>query len=91
MCVRVCGNVCAVCVVGGESRARVQTCLAVLHLVLMLSTYVCHVRLVRLPAACLPIHPVCAIGRSQARPADAAPVPLVARQALLAKLSPLAG
>lgn len=87
------GHVYVVCVVGGESRARVKTCLAVLHLALILqSTYVCQSAV----SACLPIclsaypsvHP---IGRSQARPADSVPVPLVVRQALLAKLSPLVG
>lgn len=50
------GHVYVVCVVGGESRARVKTCLAVLHLALILqSTYVCHVRRVCL-SACLPSH-----------------------------------
>lgn len=82
-------NLCVVCVVGGESRARVKTCLAVLHLALILSIHIC-----LLCPPCLPVRlsaypPVCAIGHSQARPADAAPVPLVVRQALLAKLSPL--
>lgn len=91
MCVCVWYSVYVVCVVGGESRARVQTCLAVLHLALMLSTNVCHIRPPCLPLRLSAFPAVCAIGYSQARPADAVPEPLVVRQALLARLSPLVG
>jgi hypothetical protein len=79
----VCGNVYVVCVVGSESRARVQTCVAVLHLAFdaIRKCLPCPPFLPCLPF-CLPICP-CPIGRSQARPADAVPVPLVVRQGLL--------
>lgn len=52
------GHVYVVCVVGGESRARVKTCLAVLHLALILqSTYVCQSAVSAYPSVCLPICP----------------------------------
>lgn len=62
-----------------------------LHLALMLSTYLCHVCPPCLPIRLSAFPSARAIGHSQARPADSVPVPLVARQALLAKQSPLAG
>lgn len=78
----VCGNVYVVCVVGSESRARVQTCVAVLHLAsdAIRKCLPCPQFL----PVCLPAYPfVLVIGHSQARPADAVPVPLVVRQGLL--------